>query len=79
MTNQTEKKTKFSFIKMLLLCFPAFKKKPSPEQNEIIEIINEGIDHLQDIVREEFLVEKSDEVVENKKEEKVEENDEKNL
>lgn len=44
--------TKCPFFKMILMCFPILKKKPSPEQKEIIDTVNEGIDQLQDIIND---------------------------
>lgn len=48
------KQTKCPFFKMIFMCFPGLKKNPTPEQQEVIELVNEVIDEIQEQFKAEF-------------------------
>lgn len=47
-------KKKLTFCKLISLCFPMLKlnKKPTAEQQEIIDTVNETIDQIQEHIEE---------------------------
>lgn len=59
---ETKKEKKCPFFKMFTLCFPFLKskKKPTPEQQEIIDIVNETVDQIQEQI-EEYLAAQTEE------------------
>lgn len=59
-----KKQSKCPFFKMLRMCFPALNKKPTKEQNEVIELVNEVLDQAQDAVKQEFAPEVTQELTE---------------
>lgn len=63
---------KCPFIKLFMLCFPMLNKKPTKEQNEIIELINEGIDQIQEAFENQIKEVQEESQKESKQEQKSE-------
>lgn len=66
-----KKETKCPFFKMFTMCFPMLKKKVTPEQQEIIDVVNETVDQIQEQI-EEYIQELEQPETQNEEEQKPE-------